>query len=95
MLLVGEVPRDAVPRILSSPDETNELKVRAQSAFLPLLVSLTPTVSQHGEVIVAWNYLFTWNERYCLTANDFEPYVVRHLTCVRPLTRVPPLHYTY
>ena len=27
MLLVGEVPKGAVPRILSTPDETNQLNV--------------------------------------------------------------------
>jgi hypothetical protein len=41
---------------------------------LPPLISLTSHILQHGEVIIAWNYLFTWNE-HCLSADDFEPCV--------------------
>ena len=40
MLLAGDIPKGAVPRILFTPDETNQLNVSPTSPLAPL-VSLT------------------------------------------------------
>jgi len=51
-------------------------------------LTLTTHISQHGEVIVAWDYLFVWNE-YCLSADDFEPCVdLRRVLAPEPLMAV-------
>ena len=88
MLLVGEVPKGAVPRILLTPDETNQLNVGPTSPLAPL-VSLTTHIPQYGEVILSWNYLFVWNE-HCVPADDFEPCVdLRRALAPGPLMGFP------
>lgn len=84
MLLVGDVPKGAVPRTLLTPSETNQLNVSPLALCAPL-VSLTTHISKYGEVIMAWHYLFVWNE-HCMSADDFEPCVdIRRALAPEPL----------